>query len=228
VTPEPRLTTEATSARAVLVEQRRLQLRFGWRQAAWIAWAPFVGAGLSALGLHAASKLARAGEPLGRLKLGCLWFGLLYFGLAVLLLVTAPLRIRPRIVPCFRRELEPYGGPSSLAFKRGHALHREIDALDALAKSLGVTPLSRFGFSDDYHGQPVVWHAAGEAVRTLAALRQGFSASSTADVVADLEALASVLEIADARGVEFRLVLRLHRGDLQAASIHEPREGRFW
>jgi len=67
-----------TGVRAVLAEQRRLQLRFGWRQTAWIAWVPFVGFGLSALGLLAARKLARLGAPLAGLKLGCLWFGLLY------------------------------------------------------------------------------------------------------------------------------------------------------
>jgi hypothetical protein len=221
------LTTDETG-RAVLAEQRRLQLRFGWRQAAWIAWVPVVGFGLSALGLQAARKLARLGAPLASLKLGCLWFGLLYFGLALLLLVTAPLRIKPRIVPCLRRQLDEYGGASSVAFKRGHGLHREIDTLDALARRRDVTPLSAFGFADDCYGQPVVWHAAGEGVRTLAALRQGLSVSATPDVVADLEALASVLEIAASRGVEFCLMLRLQRGDLQVAATRELREGRFW
>lgn len=46
--------------------------------------------------------------------------------------------------------------------------------------------------------------------------------------MADLAALASVLEIAALHGVEFCLQLRLQRGDLQVAATRELREGRFW
>lgn len=156
-------------------------------------------------------------------KVVFLGFFCLFFGL----LVLSPLnwlRLKPRIVPYFARQLEPYGGKSSVAFHRGRALCQQIAALDELARTVGVRTLSEFGFTDDYYNQEVRWHSAAEGLRTAEALEQ----AENANVTADLAALAAVLRIAAAQGVDFSLILRIGKDSLQAVSTMEGRQGRFW
>jgi hypothetical protein len=43
------MTSDGSDVRAVVEEQRKRQLRFHLKQAAWIAWVPVVGFGLSSL-----------------------------------------------------------------------------------------------------------------------------------------------------------------------------------
>ena len=225
------LTSQGSDVRSVLEEQRRRQLRFHLKQGAWIAWVPVIGFGLSSMGLLAARALAQDGVGLSTPKLVFLWFGFVSFGLGLAAVLTAPLRLEPRIVPYFARQIEEYGGMSSRAFVRGRGLYRDIAALESLAGTLGVTPLSTFGFADDYYGQEVQWHAASEGVTTVEALRQALGARLPAELEAaqDLEALASVLRLAADQGVDFCLALRIERKDsLQVVSSMEPRRGRFW
>lgn len=216
--------------RARLAAQRQRQVRFHLEQGAWIAWIPVVGFGLSSMGLVAARALARDGVALSTTKLGLLWFGFLWFGLSLVLMLIWPFRIRPRIVPYFARQIEEHGGETSAAFRRGRGLYREIAALDERAATLGVTPLSAFGFGDDFYGQPVHWHAASEGVRTAEALRQGLGARLLAarDVARDLEVLSAVLGVAADHGIDFSLTLRIQNDSLQVVSSMERRHGRFW
>jgi hypothetical protein len=225
------MTADGRDVREVLEEQRQRQLRFHLQQGAWIAWVPVVGLGLSSTGLIAARSLARDGVGLSTAKLAFLWFGFVYFVLALAALASFPFRLKPRIVPYFARQLEEYGGESARAFVRGGGLYREIGALETLADTLGVRPLSTFGFADDYYGQEVHWHAASEGVRTVEALRQrlGVPSPAAADAAHDLEALASVLRIAADKGVDFCLAVRiLGKDSLQVVSSMEIRQGRFW
>lgn len=153
------------------------------------------------------------------------------FGWVVVLWLIGPLLIKPRIVPYFTRELDKYGGRTMTAFSRGRGLYREIVPLEQLAVTLGVEPLSAFGFAYDHYEQDVHWHAAAGGLRTVEALRQGLAAYSiTAPEVADdLDALASVLREAESQGVHFSLVLRLHETDnMQAVCTREVRQGSFW
>src|SRR5262245_9046832 len=78
--------------------------------------------------------------------------------------------MRPRIVPCFARELGAYGGETMAAFRRGRALYRESAALERLAANLRVKPLSASGFADDCYEQDVTWHSAIEGIRSIEAL----------------------------------------------------------
>jgi hypothetical protein len=220
-----------SDVRAVLEKQRRRQLRFHVKNAAWIAWVPVVGFGLSSAGLIAARALAQDGAGLSTAKLAILWFGFVSFGLGLASLLTVPFRLRARIVPYFAHQIEEYGGTSSTAFVRGRGLHREIIVLEELADGLGVRPLSTFGFADDYYGQAVHWHAAAEGVKTAEALGRAVGARLPAapDVAQDLEALAAVLRLAAGRGVPFCLALRIQGKDsLQVVSSMEGRQGRFW
>ena len=95
-----------------------------------------------------------------------------------------------------------------------------------------MRPLSTFGFGDDLYEQPVHWSPPSEGLRTVEALRAGLGGCPSAgpDIARDLDALASVLRIAVAQGVEFALLLRLGGGDAQSAGVFEARSrvGRFW
>src|SRR5438128_5565132 len=127
---------------------------------AWIGWVFAAGFLFSALGLAASvARFREEGSP--TLRVIFLAFFAVYFGVAVCLWLM-PRRPKPRIVPCFARKLEEYGRETSIAFARGRGLYRELAALDQLAATMGVTPLSAFGFADDYYEQEVHCHVASE------------------------------------------------------------------
>jgi hypothetical protein len=216
---------------AVLAEQCRHQVRVArGRWPAWIPWIFVAGACVSAIGL-----IPYAVEFLdsGSLSLRGLVFLVpaLFFGWVVITWLAWPYLLSPRIVPYFTRELGPLGGSTMVAFRRGRGLYREIVALEQLAHSLGVRPLSAFGFAYDFYDQEVCWHPAADGLRTVEALRAGLgTAQPPAHAVQeDLESLAAVLHRAVEQGVAFSLVVRLHATDsLQAVCTREVRQGSFW
>jgi hypothetical protein len=218
-------------ASTVLEEQRRHQMRVARaRQPWWIPWLFVAGACVSILGLI--PFVAEFRES-GTLPLAILIFALpaVFFGWAVISWVAWPFLLSPRIVPYFARELGPLLGSTMTAFRRGRGLYREFVALEQLAGSLGVKPLSAFGFAYDFYEQEVHWQPAAQGLRTVEALRQALGAHPhfTAAAAADLEALASVLRAAVQQNVDFSLVLRLHAKDsLQAVCTREVRQGSFW
>lgn len=194
----------------------------------WIPWLFVVGLGLSGLGLAASvARFAEEGSPTGRVVF--LALAVAYFGWAVVLWL-APRRRDPRIVPYFARQLEEYGGTSSKAFRRGRGLYRYIGALDRLSRAQRTRALSEFGFADDYYEQVVRWHEASEGLASVDAVQRGLDAELRAnvEVTQDLEALATVLRVAEGKGVRFSLALRLGKDALQVVSSQEPRQGRFW
>ena len=195
----------------------------------WIPWIFVIGLCISVLGLVLAVAAFREEGALARLVA----FGLFaaFFGWAVLLWLIGPLLINPRIVPYFTRQLGEYGGKTMGAFRRGRELYREIVVLEHLAQTLGVKPLSTFGFAYDYYEQEVSWHSAAEGLRTVEALRQGLDRQPSAapELAADLDALAQVVRTAAECSVDFSLVLRLHAKDnMQAVCTRETRQGSFW
>jgi hypothetical protein len=196
---------------------------------AWINWLFAMGLFFSALGLvTSVARFREEGSPTFRVIFLAVF--VVYFGVGVAFWLM-PFRPNPRIVPYFARKLEEYGGKTSIAFARGRGLYREVAALDQLAASLGVRPLTDFGFADDYYEQEVHWHPASEGLRTAETLRKGLGPLllTAPGVVSDLEALASVLCAAADRCVDFSLVLRLRRKDsLQVVMARESRQGSFW
>lgn len=216
---------------ATLSEQCRRQDQLDRKRMTWwIPWLFVIGLCFSALGLFTSIAWIREGGAVRFTDIVFAFFSV-FFGLCVGTWLMWPFLVKPRIVPYFAREIEPYGGKSSTAFARGRGLYREIVALDQLAGTRGVRPLSAFGFADDYYEQEVQWHAASEGLRTVEALRQGLAAHSLTapDVARDLEALASVLRAAADDGVDFSLVLRLYkRESIQVVSTRQPCQGRFW
>jgi hypothetical protein len=207
--------------------QRQLQIdrvRGTW----WIPWIFVIGSCVSALGLFVAVASYLDGRPKW-LMIILFAFFFLQFAAAVILWLTTPLRIKPRIVPCFARKLGDYGGANSTAFNRGRALYLEIDMLEKLAAASNVTPLSTFGFADDYYEQQVQWHGADDGLRTVAALRQGPAVQTESELAHDLAALDGALRVAAEQGVGFCLVLRrLKKDSRQVVEAGELRSGSFW
>jgi hypothetical protein len=220
-----------TDVRALLEEQRRHQLRvLRERMTWWIPWIFVVGFAVAILGLVPSVEAFRAdGSQKASVAVFALFSAL--FGCAVVLRLIGRFLLSPRIVPYFARELGGYGGETMAAFRRGRNLYRDIVALERMAQTLAVKPLSAFGFAYDHYEQTVQWHPASDGLRTVGALRQALDTrgSTTRDVALDLDALASVLRAAADRGVDFSLILRLHaRDDMQAVCTREVRQGSFW
>jgi hypothetical protein len=208
-----------------LDEQCRHQVRImRERMPWWISSIFAAGFVFSSIGLFASlAALREDGSMTARLVAFTIFF--LLFGWAVLRMLL-PIRPRPRIVPYFAAELGVLGGDTMTAFARGRGLYLEITALDALAHSRGVKPLSTFGFAYDHFGQQVHWHPAADGLATAQALRQERHSPAVAE---DLEALARVLHIAAGKDVPFSLVLRLWEKDsLQVVCTRETRQGSFW
>jgi hypothetical protein len=227
---DARMSSNDSDVLRTLSEQCRHQLRLirRWR-GPWIPWLFVIGTGVSILGVVGSVEESRWE---GSLTPGVFGFGLftVLFGAIVVRSLIAPLLIRPRIVPYFARQLGEYRGPTMLAFARGQGLYREIVTLDWLARTLGVKPLSAFGFAYDHYEQEVRWHPASDGLRTVEALRHGVGASLLAapDVAADLDALALAMRAAADQGVDFSLVLRLYTTDSLQACSREVRQGSFW
>jgi hypothetical protein len=215
--------------RARLAEQRRHQIELARaRTPRWVPWIFVVGACVSILGLLLSIQVLPSDGP--TIQLFVFAAAAIFFGWVVAMWLTAPLWIRPRIVPYFARELGHYGGPTMVAFARGRALYREIEPLDQLARRLGTTPLSAFGFAYDHYDQVVRWHPASAGLRTVEMLQRALATeSAVAGVVDDLAALAVALRAAAEQGVDFSLVLRLYAKDsMQAVCTREVRDGAFW
>lgn len=190
----------------------------------WISWIFVAGFAFSGVGLFATFAAFREdGAITAKLVVFTIFF--LLFSWAVLRMLL-PIRPRPRIVPYFAAELGVYGGDTMTAFARGRGLYLEITALDALARTLGVKPLSTFGFAYDHFGQEVHWYTAADGLTTAEALRQERNSPAVAQ---DLVALAAVLRAAAAKDVSFSLVLRLWEKDsMQVVCTRETRQGSFW
>lgn len=212
-------------AQQLQIQRQADRKRMTW----WLPWVFVVGLCFAALGLYVAvASYLLDGRRFGVMGIVFTIFFLL-FGWSVLLWLTIPLRIKPRIVPYFASMLADYGGASSAAFKRGRQLYLQFDELERRAVAAGVTPLSAYGFADDYYGQEVRWRSANEGLNTVMALRAACDARDEPELAADLAALEGALRIAQEKGVTFSLALRPGASDsLQVVSSMEVRSGRFW
>lgn len=159
----------------ILSEQCRHQVHLARKRMTWwIPWIFVIGLCVSIFGLI--PSIAVFLEVGSATPVFVFAFFAVFFGWAVVLWLIGPFLIRPRIVPYFARGLGEYRGKTMTAFARGRGLYREIVALEQLAGTLEVKPLSAFGFAYDYYEQDVHWHAASEGLRTVEALRQGLGA----------------------------------------------------
>jgi len=111
-----------------------------------------------------------------------------------------------RVVPYFPRkvgEIETY--------PKGESLARHVAELDEIAASLGLTPLSAFGWNDDMQHELLVWHGSSEGLKTVNALLAFLGSEEMAwddhvETFADLKRLAHALARADAQDIPFSLL----------------------
>lgn len=156
--------------------------------------------------------------------LGSLFFTWMFFSM------THENRSSALIAPYFEKRLleDPAlpGRPDTDPFKRGKALAKQCRQLDGLAVSRQVYALSHFGFADDFEGEEVTWHGAGDGIRSMAGLLGGLDGSALAfagEVKEDLQSIAGALQRAQKQEVRFCLILRNGRD-----YSFEKRKGSLW
>ena len=131
-----------------------------------------------------------------------------------------------RVTPYFRSRVG-----ETTTYCSGHGLARHMLELDELARTLGVTPLSEFGWNDDLAGEELVWHDAARGLKTVNALLahlqvDEFAESEQAEVIDDLKRIANDLGRADQQSIPFCLLLQ--HGDATSGWEHDRRKGTFF
>jgi len=114
------------------------------------------------------------------------------------------------------------------AFLGGEALARNLETLDMLAREAGVTPISGFGFADDFYGEELTWHAPEEGLTTVLTLlervaEQPSRVDDAEAVTKDLKRVAGALE--DARVFPTRFCFLVRTCNATNALEWERRKG---
>ncbi len=148
--------------------------------------------------------------------------GLGGFSLYLLLVLYFSIKSKPKLALYFEAKV-----PGSWVWSA--PLARNCVFLDELCNSLGVTVLSSFGFTDDWSGKTMIWHAPEQGLETVTALirqlRHDATVLTEGDVVlADLQKLNNRLREAEKQGVRFCFIL--HEGGMNAMEM-ERRCGHF-
>ncbi len=119
------------------------------------------------------------------------------------------------------------------AFRSGHGLVSDLPLLDALAREIGVTPLSAFGFDDDLFGDRPKWTELSEGLRTTAALATAVANRDLRDrlsstTLEDLRNLQAALHRASETQKWFSLIARYGADEFISGVEMSKREGGFW
>jgi hypothetical protein len=145
-------------------------------------------------------------------------------------------RQAPRIVPYYAVKHFRSGGrivtsESQNAFRAGFGLAADLPALDRVAESAGVTPLSRFGFADDLRKQSVEWFDLTDGIRSVETILGALPADRDAissTTLHDLQTLRGALQKAAETQTPFALLARWGRDDYISGEEMERRQGTFW
>jgi hypothetical protein len=116
-----------------------------------------------------------------------------------------------RIIPFFSGRI-----PEADTFLKGRGLACHSRRLDQVAERLNLTPLSSFGFRDEYLWRRPQWHSASDGIKTFQGLLDSVrnlpdQSEDQAEMLADLGRVLKTLETAEARNVKFCLIPRLGR-----------------
>lgn len=188
----------------------------------------FVGSALAGLGLNIKWFAEEPGwgtwlrtVASGTMTLALGW----YFGVAL----RSTLRDRGRILPYFPK---PTDGTLGGAWLSGEALSDNCAALDQLAVSAGVRPLSSFGFNDDFDGEVVEWNEPDDGMRTLEAILRCLEGGSnkqpsTQSIRRELTTLRAVLQRAQETRTRFALVVRFAEGGTYQMEM-DQRKGSYF
>jgi hypothetical protein len=189
----------------------------------WISSIFAAGFVFSSIGLFASlAALREDGSMTARLVAFTIFF--LLFGWAVLRMLL-PIRPRPRIVPYFAAELVRSWRRHDDCVRARPRLVLEITALDALAHSRGVKPLSTFGFASTTSGSKSI----GTRQPTDLRRRRRSGRSGTAPQSPRTSSARPGAAHRRRKGRTFSLVLRFGEKDsLQVVCTRETRQGSFW
>lgn len=108
-------------------------------------------------------------------------------------------------------------------------LARNCAYLDAIASDAGLTPLSAFGFADEYLGEDVVWHDPEQGLKTVSGLRQKLQSNpqildDSSVVIPDLAAVETRLREACKSATRFCFIF--HYDAINGMEV-EQRKGYF-
>jgi len=111
------------------------------------------------------------------------------------------------IVPYFQQKLGEIQ-----TFIGGLAIAESCQALDELAVQWGLSPLSAFGFNDDFAGEELTWHAPEQGLAAVSGLLSALRArpkliGKQSQIIEELAAIEHALRIARDRGIPFCLLL---------------------
>jgi hypothetical protein len=150
----------------------------------------------------------------------------LYFSGLVLIWLRTDWERCVRILPYFDASVPAVAD----TFWSGFALARHCTALDEIATRLRVTPLSAFGFEDDFSASKARWYEAGDAVRTVEALiervrEQPGVLGEPEAVLADLERIGSRLR--EAQRTQSRFCFHLRIEEFVSPMEFDRRSGQY-
>ncbi len=178
--------------------------------------ASLVGLTCASYGFLEAPRALAVTRLVGLLVLSSLFGFWLWEGLCVARSTT--------IVPYFERrvgDIHTFGSGSEVA--------KHCQELDEFSLRLGLTPLSAFGFDDEYFGEKLTWHSAEIGLVTVVGLLQFFrenddrTVSSNGQLIRELVAIEDALRKAAEHGIKFCLLLRI--GNVTNAMEWEQRKG---
>ncbi len=130
------------------------------------------------------------------------------------------------IIPYFKKRVGDID-----TFSNGHAVAKNCRQLDRIAFEKIVSPISKFGFNDDFSGEKVQWHNPEKGLETITLLlreirRHPKTLDNAKAVISDLERIEDALKKAKARGILFSLLLR--SGDTTSGMEMDQRKGSFF
>ncbi|HET7434350.1 MAG TPA: hypothetical protein VFN10_06505 [Thermoanaerobaculia bacterium] len=89
-----------------------------------------------------------------------------------------------------------------------------------------MAPLSAFGFADDAAGESLQWHDSAAGLATVVALKQSLETTGGDDeLVHDLAAIATALDVAAKQDVSFCFILRSGRDQFISPMEMDRRAG---
>ncbi len=179
--------------------------------AGWLTWSGIFGNGSAGMGAAAVAFL--------------LWYTAVVCGGLCDLRTSHEVA---RIVPYFEREV-----PGGDTFNHsGHALARACKFLDAIAAEAGLTPMSGFGFRDNFTflGEWPRWHEVRPALESIDHVLD--TLSENPDLVPEPEAVIADLErlqgrLVEAHKLEVRFCLHLRADQYYTGEEFAQRRGRY-
>ncbi|MFQ5779726.1 MAG: hypothetical protein ACE5HN_02930 [Nitrospiria bacterium] len=137
-----------------------------------------------------------------------------------------PETVEVRILPYFKERVG-----NTETFLYGQGIARRVVLLDALAEKLGLSPISAFGYNDNFLGEDVTWHDAEDGLKTVSGLLDHLRGNprlmDDADrIIRDLTRTETALREAHGKSIQFCFLAR--EGSTTSGLEMDRREGTFF